>query len=83
MVFYPQVLVNAKVKNENKYNYMENKDVADAINALEAQMADEGRVVIRPSGTEPVVRVMLEGSDTEKIEPLARNLAALIEEKLS
>ncbi len=82
MTFYPQVLVNAKVKNENKYTYNENNDIADAIKALESEMAGEGRVVIRPSGTEPLVRVMLEGSDIEKIDPLARNLAALIEEKL-
>ena len=75
--------INAHVKNENKHNYMENADVKAAIEEVEKKMAGEGRVLIRPSGTEPLVRVMLEGSDTEKIRPLARDLADLIESKLS
>ena len=83
MTVYPQVLINARVKNENKHNYMENADVKAAIEEVEKKMAGEGRVLIRPSGTEPLVRVMLEGSDTEKIRPLARDLADLIESKLS
>ena len=83
MTVYPQVLINAHVKNENKHNYMENADVKAAIEEVEKKMAGEGRVLIRPSGTEPLVRVMLEGSDTEKIRPLARDLADLIESKLS
>jgi phosphoglucosamine mutase len=83
MPVYPQVLINAKVRNENKYTYMENADIKAAIEAAEAEMAGDGRVLIRPSGTEPLVRVMLEGSDTEKIRPMAEKLAALIEAKLS
>ena len=83
MTVYPQVLINAHVKNENKHNYMENADVKAAIEEVEKKMAGEGRVLIRPPGTEPLVRVMLEGSDTEKIRPLARDLADLIESKLS
>ncbi len=69
MTVYPQVLINAHVKNENKHNYMENADVKAAIEEVEKKMAGEGRVLIRPSGTEPLVRVMLEGSDTEKDTP--------------
>lgn len=83
MPVYPQVLINAKVRSENKYTYMENADIKAAIEAAEAEMAGDGRVLIRPSGTEPLVRVMLEGSDTEKIRPMAEKLAALIEAKLS
>jgi phosphoglucosamine mutase len=83
MPVYPQVLINAKVRNEYKYTYMENADIKAAIEAAEAEMAGDGRVLIRPSGTEPLVRVMLEGSDTEKIRPMAEKLAALIEAKLS
>ena len=83
MTVYPQVLINAHVKNENKHSYMENADVKAAIEEVEKKMAGEGRVLIRPSGTEPLVRVMLEGSDTEKIRPLAQDLADLIESKLS
>lgn len=83
MPIYPQVLINAKVKNENKHSYMEDGEVSAAIEAAEAKMAGEGRVLIRPSGTEPLVRVMLEGNDTEKIEGLAKDIAKLIEERLS
>lgn len=83
MPIYPQVLINAKVKNENKHSYMEDSEVSAAIEAAEKEMDGEGRVLIRPSGTEPLVRVMLEGNDTEKIRGLAAEIAKLIEERLS
>lgn len=83
MTIYPQVIKNAKVKNENKYNYMNDAEVRAAIEAAEKKMAGEGRVLIRPSGTEPLVRVMLEGSDTDKIENLAAEIAELIEARLA
>ena len=78
---YPQVLVNAKINNDYKKTYRKDEEVALAIAAIEAQMEGNGRVLIRPSGTEPLVRVMLEGSDTEMIRRLAEDLAALIEKK--
>ena len=78
---YPQVLVNAKINNDYKKTYMKDEEVAMAIAAIEAKMAGNGRVLIRPSGTEPLVRVMLEGKDTELIRSLAEELAALIEKK--
>ncbi len=79
---YPQVLVNARVKTENKKKYGQNPAVKAAIGAVEAKMEGEGRVVIRPSGTEPLVRVMIEGNDILKIEAFANELAALIEKEL-
>lgn len=82
MSIYPQVLINARVKNENKHIYMEVPEISTAIAEAEKAMAGEGRVLIRTSGTEPLVRVMLEGSDTEKISVLARELADLIEKTL-
>ena len=78
---YPQVLVNAKINNDYKKTYMKDEEVALAIAAIEARMEGNGRVLIRPSGTEPLVRVMLEGNDTEMISRLAEDLAALIEKK--
>lgn len=78
---YPQVLVNAKINNDYKKTYMKDEEVAMAIAAIEAKMEGNGRVLIRPSGTEPLVRVMIEGSDTEQIRVLAEELAALIEKK--
>ena len=83
ITLYPQVLVNAGVRNENKSIYMEDKQIADAIRSLEDKMAGEGRVLIRPSGTEPLVRVMLEGTDKEQIVQDAKALARLIEAKFA
>ncbi|HHY77429.1 MAG TPA: phosphoglucosamine mutase [Clostridiales bacterium] len=79
----PQVLVNAKVKNEYKNKYMEDEEIKSAIKSIEEEMKDAGRVVIRPSGTEPLVRVMIEGEDGDKIQRMAEELAALIEKKFS
>ena len=79
---YPQVLVNAKINNDYKKTYSKDAEVAAAIQALESKMQGNGRVLIRPSGTEPLVRVMLEGSDLAVIRPLAEELAALIERRL-
>lgn len=78
----PQVLVNARVKTENKNSYMENAEIAAACEALEAEFAGEGRVLIRPSGTEPLVRVMIEGKNRDVLQKKAEELAELIEEKL-
>lgn len=79
---YPQVLVNAKVNSNKKYDYKENKEIKEAIEKLEKEFAGQGRVLIRPSGTEPLVRVMIEGEDQEFITKKAKDIAKLIEEKL-
>ena len=79
MEVLPQALVNAKVPNDKKNSYMENPQIADAIDALTKKFAGEGRVLIRPSGTEPLVRVMIEGRDQNRIQEEAEKLAALIE----
>lgn len=78
MQVLPQALVNAKVPNHKKDNYMEYPEIADAIAALEEKFNGEGRVLIRPSGTEPLVRVMIEGKDQNVIEEEAKKLAELI-----
>lgn len=78
---FPQVLVNAKINNDYKKTYMNDEDVANAIARIEEELAGNGRVLIRPSGTEPLVRVMLEGDDEERLDTLAHELAYLIEEK--
>ncbi len=80
---FPQVLVNAKVDNDNKKIYMKDEDVKEMIDAIESEMEGSGRVLIRPSGTEPLVRVMIEGNDIEKIHSLAQALADLIEKKFA
>ncbi len=78
---FPQVLVNARINNDYKKTYMKDEEVAHAIEEIEQQLAGNGRVLIRPSGTEPLVRVMLEGNDKQQIDDLAHELAELIEEK--
>ncbi|MGL5507468.1 MAG: phosphoglucosamine mutase [Paraclostridium sp.] len=83
MTQYPQVLVNARIKNENKTKYMDFPEIKSEIERIEKLMDGSGRVLIRPSGTEPLVRVMLEGKDEGQLKELATNLANLMQEKLS
>ena len=78
MEVLPQALVNAKVPNHKKESYMEYSEIAEAIAALERKFAGEGRVLIRPSGAEPLVRVMIEGRDQDLIDKEAGKLAELI-----
>lgn len=79
---YPQALVNAKVSNEKKYTYNEDEEIKIATQNLEKEFEGNGRVLIRPSGTESMIRVMIEGEDKEHITKKAKELAKLIEEKM-
>jgi phosphoglucosamine mutase len=79
MEVLPQALVNAKVPTHKKDKYMEYPEIAQAIKELEDKFGGEGRVLIRPSGTEPLVRVMIEGKDQKLIEDEAKKLAELIQ----
>ncbi len=79
MEVMPQALVNAKVPNHKKEKYMDYPEIAEAIEVLNKKFAGEGRVLIRPSGTEPLVRVMIEGKDQKMIDQEARKLAELIQ----
>jgi len=80
MEVLPQALVNAKVANHRKDKYMEFPEIAEAIQQLEEKYAGAGRVLIRPSGTEPLVRVMIEGKDYSVIKQDATDLARLIQD---
>ncbi len=79
---YPQILINARVPNERKYNYLEDGEIREKIQEIEEYFQGNGRVVIRPSGTEPLVRVMIEGENQEEITRIAKDLALLIEKRL-
>ena len=83
MEVLPQALVNAHVSNANKHKYMEYSAISNAIEDIEKKYADEGRVLIRPSGTEPLVRVMIEGKNIEEITRDATRLADLISEVMA
>ena len=80
MEVLPQALVNAKVANHKKETYMEYPVIAEAIREIEQKFAGEGRVLIRPSGTEPLVRVMIEGKDRQVIRREAERLGSLIQD---
>ncbi len=78
----PQVLINAKVDNNKKKEYLRDETIKIKIQEIEEYFHGKGRVLIRPSGTEPLVRVMIEGQNEEEIEKYAKELAELIENKL-
>ncbi len=80
MARYPQTLINVKVAD--KHALEGNKAVADEVAAVEAELGDEGRVVIRPSGTEPLIRVMVEASSAEVAQSACERVAAVVEREL-
>lgn len=83
MEVLPQVLVNAKISSSiSKDAYTKDPVIMDSIKVLEEKFAGAGRVLIRPSGTEPLVRVMIEGKNKEELHTEATKLAKLIEERL-
>ncbi len=83
MEVLPQILVNARIKNEKKDLYNTDEKIKSAIKKLEDKFAGEGRVLIRPSGTEPLIRVMIEGKDKEVMKHEAEKLAELLETRLN
>lgn len=83
MKVMPQVLVNARVAEDKKKVYMEDETIRNKIEDIEKHFDGKGRVLIRPSGTEPLVRVMIEGENLEELKMHANELAALIEVQLN
>ena len=78
----PQILMNAKVLNKNKATYLDDPVIRQRCSDIEARFDGEGRVLIRPSGTEPLIRVMIEAGDGALIKSEAEGLVRLIEERL-
>jgi len=70
---YPQVLVN--VKTDKKINPDENESIQKAVKAIEKKLGDNGRVLLRASGTEPLIRVMVEGQQAELVKNYAHQIA--------
>ena len=81
MTVYPQVLVN--VRGVDHHALGADAEIAAAVAAVETELGDSGRVLLRPSGTEPMVRVMVEAADQEAAERHAESLAAVVRERLS
>jgi phosphoglucosamine mutase len=80
MTHFPQTLINVRVKD--KHALEGNAQVAEAVAAAEKELAGDGRVLIRPSGTEPVVRVMVEASQADVAEGVAKRIAEVVEQAL-
>ncbi len=82
MTKYPQVLTNIEADDAAKARYNENDDIPKLIEKYEARLSGDGRILIRPSGTEPLIRVMIEGKDLETISTMAHNISAEINERI-
>ena len=80
---YPQAQVNVKVCNEKKPLDQEDSEILNEINSIKEKLGDNGRIVVRASGTEPLIRVMLEGESQSDLEKMANKLAKLIKVKLN
>lgn len=81
MTVYPQVLVN--VRDVDHHAMADDAEIAAAVRSAEAELGDTGRVLLRPSGTEPMVRVMVEAADQQVAEAHAEKLAAIVRERLA
>lgn len=80
---YPQVMINVNVTKEQKELYKTNEKIKDEINNIENTLKEDGRVLVRPSGTENLIRVMIEGKDIDTINKYCKELASLIEKELN
>lgn len=78
---YPQILKNVKV--EHKHDIKAIPEIEEAIKVAEEKLDGKGRILVRPSGTEPKIRVMLEGEDRKLITKLAENISMVIKEKMT
>ena len=77
---YPQSLINVRVTD--KYRAEENVDVKEVMTKVEVEMNGEGRILVRPSGTEPLVRVMVEAATDEDAERFAQQIADVVQDKM-
>ena len=82
MTRYPQTMVNLKISAEGKIAFFSDPEVNRAMNAAKEELGKNGRIVVRPSGTEPLIRVMVEGMDNEQITRVADQVASVIKERL-
>lgn len=78
---FPQVLVNVRVADKSRYPG--NPAIAEAVSAAESELGDNGRVLVRPSGTEALIRVMAEGADKGEIERLVGNIVDVVRRELA
>ncbi|WP_297189930.1 phosphoglucosamine mutase [uncultured Porticoccus sp.] len=77
---YPQKMINVRIKQ--KFNLEDFPAIQQAVVAAESELAERGRVLLRPSGTEPLVRVMVEGEDGQQVDTLVKQIAAVVEKEI-
>ncbi len=82
MTRYPQTMINITVSAEGKLAFYTDTQVNAKIDEVKETLGNTGRILVRPSGTEPMIRVMVEGSDEAQIELLANDVAKVIKERL-
>lgn len=80
---YPQVTENVKVNTLKKNEFYTNEEIKKNIEVINNILKDKGRIVVRPSGTEPLIRIMIEGEDIDEIDRLAKGLALVVERVLN
>jgi phosphoglucosamine mutase len=79
---FPQIMINVPVSPSAREQFSDSKPINQALREVEAELNGKGRVILRPSGTEPLIRVTLEGSDSTQVERLANQLAATVRAEL-
>ncbi|MES9816721.1 MAG: phosphoglucosamine mutase [Candidatus Thiodiazotropha sp.] len=77
---YPQKLTNVHLGSRNPQEIMDSEQVRRSVREAEVEMGDSGRILLRPSGTEPLIRVMVEGNDGTKVDDLSDHIAAAVKE---
>ena len=82
MTVYPQTMINIRVSDMGKARFHDDEEIKIAVREAEKELGEKGRVLVRVSGTEPLVRVMLEGEDEKQIIRLAGEIAEVIRKRL-
>ena len=79
---FPQIMINVPIAAGQQGRLDDSAPIRDALKAAESEMNGRGRVILRPSGTEPLIRVTLEGQDSVQIDRLAQQLADVVRQEL-
>ena len=82
VTIYPQKLVNVRVENSMKSKAMEVPAIAAIIGKMEEKMAGNGRILVRPSGTEPLLRVMAEAPTDKEVDEYVDTIVAVVREEI-
>ncbi len=83
MTRYPQTMVNLTISAEGKIAFFTDREISEKLDWAKNELGKSGRIVVRPSGTEPLIRVMVEGSDEEQIKTIADDVANTIKQRLA